>query len=474
MRSNSFRPNLQVLIGAPTIYALNYLVELMESRELGAKTAASGAIGPQKFERSPKRQRKSCETADQDELLDDSSSNMLDIVGAEKEPTSGSLEGVYNSPSWAPLADFLLWSTYASQVLFQNLNENMNNHQIAADFLGWIMCPSSPDGRAYVVTEILRAAREWQYMCDEGMTLENQSSRRPDGISMFFDFKRNGTDSFSFTLCNLCGCPVHWKGDRVDGGPHHVSNYSTLQNLVAWLLRIFSLGRDLRFLHVKECKGVNKHHNYLAGTWRVIRVLPTASLASDSNILTPQVGSLLLSMILLGLTSGSTEARTKEASPSAPRSCCTVCEDFHCVSCCYKDRHKSSEPAHRTEHIRDDAMIEDDVDWVPFAAALFTHLDTNSFPCSAASQTSSTPTSDSKVSVRRVVAACVRHWARVMNQSIVMNSQNLEILYRRRIQMLEDLHTRVTAWADATGAGAELAEVVGNLGLQIEQLKTFL
>lgn len=223
-----------------------------------------------------------------------------------------------------------------------------------------------------------------------------------------------------------------------------------------------------------ECKGVNKHHNYLAGTWRVIRVLPTASLASDSNILTPQVGSLLLSMILLGLTSGSTEARTKEASPSAPRSCCTVCEDFHCVSCCYKDRHKSSEPAHRTEHIRDDAMIEDDVDWVPFAAALFTHLDTNSFPCSAASQTSSTPTSDSKVSVRRVVAACVRHWARVMNQSIVMNSQNLEILYRRRIQMLEDLHTRVTAWADATGAGAELAEVVGNLGLQIEQLKTFL
>ena len=202
----------------------------------------------------------------------------------------------------------------------------------------------------------------------------------------------------------------------------------------------------------------------------MIRLLPTAALASDSNLLTPQVGSLLLSMILLGLTSGSTEASTKETSPSSPRSCCTVCEDLHCVSCCYKDRHKSSEPPHRTEHIKDDTRIEDGFDWVPFAAALFTHVGTNPFPCSAPSQT----LSDSKVSVRRVVAACVCHWARMMNQSILTNSQNVETLYHRRIQMLEDLHTRIKAWSDATAAGSELTEVIGNLELQIEQLKTFL
>lgn len=204
--------------------------------------------------------------------------------------------------------------------------------------------------------------------------------------------------------------------------------------------------------------------------WKVIRVFPIASLSSDSNFLTPEVGGLLLSMILLGLTSGSKEAPTKEKS-SSPRSCCTVCEDFHCVSCCSKDRHKSSEPPHRTEQIKDDARIlEEDFSWAPFAAALFTYLE---FARSAEPQTLRTPTS--KVILRRVVAACVHHWVQLTNQSTRMNSHNNgETVYRWRIQMLEDLYTRVVAWVDATGADTELAQAVGNLKLQIEQFKSFL
>jgi hypothetical protein len=61
-----------------------------------------------------------------------------------------------------------------------------------------------------------------------------------------------------------------------------------------------------------------------------------------------------------------------------------------------------------------------------------------------------------------------------MNQSrhCVRNSQIADTLHRR-IQVLEDLYTRVTAWADATCAGTELAEVLANLELQIKQLKAF-
>lgn len=48
---------------------------------------------------------------------------------------------------WAPdivlLIDFLPWSTYASQILFQNLDANADNRQTAAEFLSWIICPSS-------------------------------------------------------------------------------------------------------------------------------------------------------------------------------------------------------------------------------------------------------------------------------------------------------------------------------------------
>ena len=149
----------------------------------------------------------------------------------------------------ALLADFLLWSSYASQSLFLNLKGNSADQQSAAAFLGWIMCPSSSEGRAYVVTEILRAAQEWHYMCDERMTVGNQLFKRSGDTRRFFDL--NGTDSFSLSLCDLCGCPVHWNGDRVNGGPHHVSDSSTLHNLVAWLLNLCSLGSELRLLHLK-------------------------------------------------------------------------------------------------------------------------------------------------------------------------------------------------------------------------------
>jgi len=220
--------------------------------------------------------------------------------------------------------------------------------------------------------------------------------------------------------------------------------------------------RLLRFFAGR--KSVSKHQSYVDGMWEVIRVIPIASLSSDLNFLTPEVGGLLLSMILLGLTSGSKEVPATEKS-SSPRSCCTVCEDFHCVSCCYKDRHKSSEPPHRTEQIKNDARIEEEeFSWTPFAAALFAYLDTNIFSSSA---------SGHKVLVRRVVAACVHHWVRLTNQSTVMNSQKVETVYHRRIQMLEDLYTRIVAWTDVTGDDSGLAQAVGNLTQQIEQFKQF-
>lgn len=187
----------------------------------------------------------------------------------------------------------------------------------------------------------------------------------------------------------------------------------------------------------------------------MIRVFPISTLSS--SFLIPEVGGLLLCMILLGFTK---ESPSKEKSVS-PRSCCTECEDFHCVSCCFKDRHKSSEPPHRTEQIKDDARIEEDLYWAPYAAALLTYLDTNSF---AEPQT---PTPDSRVFVGRVVAACVRHWVQL--------SHNVDTVYHnRRIQMLEDLYTRLVSWLDANGAHFDLALTVGNLKLQIEQFKALL
>jgi len=237
--------------------------------------------------------------------------------------------------------------------------------------------------------------------------------------------------------------------------PHNSTSYAVLIRL---LLRFFA-GR----------KSVRKHQSYVDGMWEVIRVIPIASLSSDLNFLTPEVGGLLLSMILLGLTSGTKEVPVTEKSLSS-RSCCTVCEDFHCVSCCYKDLHKSSEPPLRTEDIKNDARVEEDFSWIQFAAALFTYLDTNIFTSSAEPRT---PASGPKVIVRRVVAACVHHWVRLTNQSTVMNSQNVETVYHRRIQMLEDLYTRILAWTDVTGDDSELAQAVGNLTQQIEHFKHF-
>lgn len=123
VHSSSLRPFLQVLVGVPTVSALSHLVELMERRESGARIAANRETEVHECERSPKRQRRSYATADQDESLDDSSSNVLDILGADKEvavlrtktnalfatgsckvnlnaTTSGSLEGLDNCPLW--------------------------------------------------------------------------------------------------------------------------------------------------------------------------------------------------------------------------------------------------------------------------------------------------------------------------------------------------------------------------------------
>jgi hypothetical protein len=91
MYSSTLRSSLHVLIGMPTVSALNHLVELMERQESSAK----GHIETRKSERSPKRQR-SCEA---DESLDDSSTTMPGILVEDKEAISWNLEGVYNS-SW--------------------------------------------------------------------------------------------------------------------------------------------------------------------------------------------------------------------------------------------------------------------------------------------------------------------------------------------------------------------------------------
>ncbi|XP_073388056.1 uncharacterized protein [Physcomitrium patens] len=90
-----------VSITTSLVSALNQLVEVMERREASTRTAANRAMGVQIRERPSKRQRRSFET------------------------------------------DFLPWSTYASQILFQNLDANADNRQTAAEFLSWIICPSS-------------------------------------------------------------------------------------------------------------------------------------------------------------------------------------------------------------------------------------------------------------------------------------------------------------------------------------------
>lgn len=299
MHSSSLRPFLQVLVGVPSVSALNLLVELMERRE-----SSNREIEVRKCERSPKRQRKSY---DQDESLDDSSSNMPDILGAEKKaaglrtntnalfPTnSGNQDGVNNCPLWygilltqpsgriprAPnlvffssselfqssigycdilkpatvlhrtlLADFLPWSAFASQLLFQDLDVNTASRQTAADFLSWLMCPSSPEGRAYATTEFQHAAKDWQSLC-----METQIFRSPAGIRRFLDLKKNGKDDSPHTICSLCGSPINWTGDLANGTPHYVSNSSALQNLVAWLLRLCRLESDLHQIHLKGGK----------------------------------------------------------------------------------------------------------------------------------------------------------------------------------------------------------------------------
>lgn len=92
------RPFLQLFVGVPTVAALSHLVELMDRRESNKES------GVYTSERSPKRQRISYAATDQDESLDDSSSNMSDLLRAGKQ----------SAKNGAPLApdisdDYPLW-----------------------------------------------------------------------------------------------------------------------------------------------------------------------------------------------------------------------------------------------------------------------------------------------------------------------------------------------------------------------------
>lgn len=156
------------------------------------------------------------------------------------------------------MADFLSWSTFASRLLVQDLDVSTSSRQSAADFLGWLMCPSSPEERAYATTEFLHAAEDWQSLCNEGITKETQTLRSPGVDRRLADLKNNGKENFPLTVCNLCGSPVNCTGDLINGTPHHDSNSSTLQNLVAWLLRFCSLQSQLQQLHLKG-RNLQKH-----------------------------------------------------------------------------------------------------------------------------------------------------------------------------------------------------------------------
>ncbi|XP_024387813.1 uncharacterized protein [Physcomitrium patens] len=490
---SGLRPFLQVLTGAPTISALRHLVELMERRDSGARTAEKRAIKVPNCERSPKRQRRNLDIADEDQALDsrlkiinDASTNNPAISRAEEEASgvgmeahslatdsssiklhtsiSGSLKGAYIRSSWAPLADFLHWSSFASQLLFQHEGMGASSRRSAADFLGWLLCPSSAERRASVITDVLQAAEDWHSMCNERKA-EGTQTLRSDHGRKFLDLKyKNETENLPSTLCSLCGAPVNCSGHRASSGTHCVPKSSQFQNLIAWLLRLCSLGRELQSLHLEDSKNDSKRQSYHDGWWRVIRTLPIASISSDANFWVPQIGGLLFSMILLGISSWSEV-------PLSSRSCCAVCEDLHCVSCCSVNRHNSSEPPHRTEHLKDDARIEDDLSWVPFASALVTHLDTNF----CVTRSAPPAVSDCELCVRRFVAACVHHWVQLMNQSTGRSPQfDVGIKYDRRVQILEDLHTRVIAWANSTGAGTELAQAFGDLKFQTQQFKAFL
>lgn len=125
------------------------------------------------------------------------------------------------------LADFIPWSTFASQLLFQDRDVSPVPRQSAADFLGWLICPSSSEGRASATSEFLRAAEDWQSLCDE----ETQV-----GSAGRLLHRREA-------VCNFCGSPLNGTGDLVNG----VSNSSASQNLVAWLLRICKLQQGGHF-----------------------------------------------------------------------------------------------------------------------------------------------------------------------------------------------------------------------------------
>lgn len=136
---SGLRPFLQVLTGAPTISALRHLVELMERRDSGARTAEKRAIKVPNCERSPKRQRRNLDIADEDQALDsrlkiinDASTNNPAISRAEEEASgvgmeahslatdssriklhtsiSGSLKGAYIRSSWYGIKQGLIYA----------------------------------------------------------------------------------------------------------------------------------------------------------------------------------------------------------------------------------------------------------------------------------------------------------------------------------------------------------------------------
>lgn len=130
------------------------------------------------------------------------------------------------------LADFIPWSTFASQLLFQDRDVSPVPRQSAAEFLGWLICPSSSEGRASATTKFIHAAEDWHSLCDVETHVGSAGRRRE-------------------AVCNFCGTPLNGTGDLVNG----VSTPSASQNLVAWLLRICKLqqgGLFQQYFHLES------------------------------------------------------------------------------------------------------------------------------------------------------------------------------------------------------------------------------
>lgn len=211
--------------------------------------------------------------------------------------------------------------------------------------------------------------------------------------------------------------------------------------------------------------------------WKLLRVLPLTTLASYPSSLTSEIGGLLLSTVILGFAwIPDKEQNEERSSPSASVSTsCRSCDDYHCRSCCSKDRHQFREPAHRTEQIKDDAAGESyHLEWVPFAAALFFGLNTI-FDLRESSEKEANGTNDMLNSLR-LVALCIQHWAKLTGAQVFNSSRITGSVYERHTNMLEELRTRFIAWVDHMKlrdmAEKEFSNALEELELQIALLRS--